>query len=341
MTKSSRTGLLLLLVASIGLLAVVSLWSLTVGASALSLTDLFTALQTPLAEDRTAVILWQVRLPRVLAGLAAGAGLAVAGAIMQAVTANPLADPGLLGVNSGAAFAVVILVAITGGGTSQHMIWAAFAGAVITATVVYSLGSIGRSGATPLKLILAGVIVSSFLISITTSILLIDAQTLAEVRFWTIGSLRNRQLGDVAPLLPYLCVGLIATMITSAQFTSLSLGAEIAAGLGQNQALWRGISAILVVILAGTAVSIAGPLAFVGLVVPHIVRLSIGADYRWILPFCATVGAGLVVVADTLPRAIWARDIPVGITMAIIGAPFFIWLARRRPSRNKPTGPTL
>lgn len=339
MTKSEQIKLFLLFTFSIGLLVVVALWSLTVGASALNLTDLFPALKTPFADDRTLVILWQVRLPRLLAGLAAGAGLAVAGAIMQAVTANPLADPGLLGVNAGAAFAVVILVAITGGSASQQMIWAAFIGAAIAATGVYALGSIGRSGATPLKLILAGVIVSSFLISITTSILLIDAQTLAEVRFWTIGSLRNRQLGDVAPLLPYLCVGLVATMTTSAQFTSLSLGSEIAAGLGQNQALWRGVSAILVVVLAGTAVSIAGPLAFVGLVVPHIVRLSIGADYRWILPFCITVGAGLVVLADTLPRAIWARDTPVGITMAIIGAPFFIWLARRRPSRNKATGP--
>ncbi len=327
----------LALAGSVALVAALALWALTVGAAALTPADLLAALQSPEGQDRASVVLWQVRMPRLLGALAAGAGLAVAGAIMQALTGNPLADPGLLGVNAGAAFAVVLAVTLTGGMAGHAMVWTAFLGAAAAAVLVYVLGSIGRSGATPIKLVLAGAILSGFLLSLTTAMLMVDLQTLEEVRFWTQGSLKNRKITNLTPVLPYLGAGLVAAMLVRSQFTSLSLGAEIAAGLGQNQPLWRVVSAVVVVALAGSAVSMAGPVCFVGLVVPHIVRLSVGADYRWILPFCVTGGAGLMLLADTLPRALWTRDIPVGVTLALLGAPFFIWLARRRTGRSSPT----
>ncbi|WP_216665334.1 iron ABC transporter permease [Pseudoruegeria sp. HB172150] len=315
-----------------------SLWSLTVGASAIPLRDLITALTDPYGASRDSIVLFQVRLPRLLAALSAGSALAVAGAIMQALTGNPLADPGLLGVNAGAAFAIVTVLSLTRIPAGPELVWVGFLGAATAALAVYALGSVGRSGTTPVKLVLAGVVVGSLLISLTTTVLLHDSGTLDEVRFWTAGSLKNRRMADVLPMMSYLLVALAVAVSLASQFTSLSLGAEIARGLGQNLALWRAVSAAIVVALAGTAVVVAGPLGFVGLVVPHIARMSAGPDYRWTIPLCLLGGAMLTLLADTLPRALLDRDIPVGVTMAVIGAPFFIHLARRRTGRNNATG---
>lgn len=309
-------------------LPLLAVWSLTVGASDISLTEALTALTDPQGE-RSDIILREVRLPRLLAALAIGAALAVAGTIMQAVTGNPMADPGLLGVNAGAAFAVVLAIALGGISAAGTLVWVAFLGAGVAAAIVYALGAAGRSGATAIKLILAGVVVGSFLTALTSSILVVDAQTFDVVRLWTAGSLKGRQLEDVLRVLPYLVTAVVAALTLSHQFNSMALGSDVAASLGQNQALWRGIAAILVVALAGSAVALAGPVGFVGLVVPHIVRLATGGDHRSLLPLAALFGAGLTIVADTLPRALWDRDMPVGITLALVGAPVFIWLARR------------
>ncbi|MEQ9243800.1 FecCD family ABC transporter permease [Roseovarius indicus] len=309
-------------------LLVLAVWAMGVGASDIPMGRVAQALWAP-GTERADIVVMQVRLPRVLAGVSAGAALAVAGAIMQAVTGNPLAEPGIMGVNAGAAFAVVCGLAFLGLTAVSELIWMAFVGAGAAAVLVYGLGTAGRSGPTPLKLVLAGVVVTTFLGSVTTTILLFDAQTLDTVRFWTVGSLKGRQLGDVVAVLPYLAVALVAALVCGAQFTAMSLGADVARGLGQNAPVWRAIAALLVVGLAGSAVAIAGPVAFVGLVVPHIVRMCIGADYRRILPLCLLGGAALTLCADTLPRALSDRDIPVGITLAVLGAPFFIWLARR------------
>lgn len=325
-----RTGLTVFWLALLAAgLVVLSLWSLSVGSSDISLGR---ALQAVMArgEERADIVIQTVRLPRLLAALSAGASLAVAGAIMQAVTGNPLAEPGLLGINAGAAFAVVLAISLAGVSGGGTLMWFAFAGAAFAAVLVYLLGAAGRSGPTPLKLVLAGVVVGTFLGAMAMSVLLLDAQTLDVVRLWTAGSLRNRQMSQIMPVLPWLAVALIAALILREQFTALSLGSEIAQGLGQNPILWRVISGLLVVGLAGGAVAIAGPLGFVGLVVPHMVRLSLGPDYRLILPFAALGGAGLALLGDTLPRAALGVDVPLGITMALIGAPFFIWLARSR-----------
>ncbi|MGR3794201.1 FecCD family ABC transporter permease [Vannielia sp. SX4] len=309
------------------LILLVALWSLATGSAGLTLAEAGRALLAP-GEGRPDAILWQVRLPRVVAAIAAGAALGAAGAIMQAVTGNPLAEPGLLGVNAGAAFVVVVALSVFGVTASAALIWCAFGGAGSAAVLVYAMASAGRGGATPIRLVLAGVIVATFLGALTTAILLIDSQTLDAVRFWTAGSLKGRQLAQMLPVLPYAAISLAAALVFARQFTTLSLGGDVARSIGQNPALWRAIAACCVVGLAGSAVSIAGPLGFVGLVVPHMVRLTLGGGYGRILPLSILGGAALTLLADTAPRALLSVDMPAGITLALIGAPFFIWLAR-------------
>lgn len=281
--------------------------------------------------SRDHLIITSIRLPRVLAGVLAGAALAVAGAIMQAMTNNPLASPDLLGVNAGAAFAVVVAIALLGVNSQLALVWWAFGGAALAAALVYIFGSSGWGNATPLKLVLAGAVLAAFLISLTSAILLFDQNTLDTVRLWTAGSLVGRLMPDVAAAAPYILAGLVAAILFSGQFTTMSLGTDMARALGQNPALWRGVAALLVILLAGGAVALAGPIAFVGLVMPHMVRMAVSADYRWMVPFCALGGALLVLFADTFGRTAFAnQSFPVGVTMALVGAPFFIWLARRR-----------
>lgn len=312
-----------------GLLVLLAVWALTVGSSDISLSRALQAVMAP-GSERADIVVNTVRLPRVIAALAAGAALAVAGAVMQAMTGNPLADPGLLGVNAGACFAVVMALSLAGITGSVPLMMAAFAGAALAALLVFALGSAGRGGASPVRLVLAGVVIAAFLGALTMAVLILDQATMDVVRLWTAGSLRNRQMAQILPVLPWLALALLAAMILREQFTILSLGAETAQGLGQSPALWRAISALIVVGLAGSAVAMAGPLGFVGLVVPHVARLALGPDYRLILPFAALGGAGLALLGDTLPRAALGNDVPLGVTMALIGAPFFIWLARRR-----------
>ncbi|MCL4129244.1 UNVERIFIED_CONTAM: hypothetical protein GTU68_040748, partial [Idotea baltica] len=182
----------------------------------------------------------------------------------------------------------------------------------------------------PVKLVLAGVVIATFLGVLTASLLILDSQTLDAVRQWTAGSLRSSALQDVLAISPYILGGLTVAFFLRNQFTSLSLGGDVAQGLGQDPLKWQLISALIVVVLAGGAVAIAGPIGFVGLVVPHMARLLVGADYRRILPVAMMGGAFLTLLADVLPRALWRNDIPVGVSLALVGAPFFIWLARGR-----------
>ena len=284
--------------------------------------------------SRDHLIVTMLRLPRVLAGAMAGAALAVAGAVMQAATGNPLASPGLLGINAGGAFAVVAAMALqmTGSlGDGNGLVWYAFGGAAIAGFAVHALGSLGPRGVTSLKLVLAGAVIGTFLTSLTSAILIFDQATLDAVRLWTVGSLSGRTMGQVLAVAPYIATGLAAALLLRGQFTTLSLGSDISGALGQHPLLWRTLSVVIVVLLAGSAVALAGPVGFVGLVMPHVARLTIGADYRWIVPYSAVGGALLLVTADTVGRSLFAsQDFPVGVTMALIGAPFFLWLARYR-----------
>lgn len=281
--------------------------------------------------SRDHLLVMTIRLPRVIAALLAGSALAVSGAIMQAITNNPLASPGLLGINAGAAFAIVLVTTLFGTGTGDIHIWFAFLGAAFAAIVVYALGSLGATGQSPLGLVLAGAIVATFLTSITTAVLIFDQSTLDSVRMWTTGSVTGRTMAQTAAVAPYILTGIVAALFLARQLTTLSLGADAAAALGQNPIVWRGVSIAIVILLAGGAVAIAGPIGFVGLVVPHIVRMCVGVDYRWVVPFSATGGALLVVTADIAGRMVFgSQSFPVGVTIALVGAPFFLYLARTR-----------
>lgn len=313
-----------------GLVVLVSILAMRIGAADVTAWQIIEAL-VRFDGSREHVVVVYVRLPQVLAGILVGAALAVAGAIMQAVTNNPLASPGLLGVNAGAAFAVVIGITVFNVASSASHAWFAFAGAAIAASAVYGSASVGRGGATPLKLVLAGAVLASFLTSLTTAVLIFDQGALDQIRLWSVGSLSGRPLSNALAIAPYILCGLLAAFLTRRQIMTLSLGADIARSVGQNLVFWRSIAATIVVLLAGGAVALAGPIGFVGLVVPHIARFFVGVDYRWVIPFSALGGSLLVISADALGRYAMSGDnLPVGVTMALIGAPFFIYLARYR-----------
>ncbi len=310
------------------------LWSITLGAADITTDVVFAALFNFDDSEFDHLIIQTVRLPRVLAGALVGAGLAVAGAIMQGLTRNPLADSGILGINAGAAFAVVMTVYLLGSPSLSVYAIAALIGAGAAAVFVYGLGSMGRGGPTPLRLTLAGVILTAFVTSLTTAILIQDQETLDQIRFWTAGSLAGRDMALLQQTAPIVFVGIIGSLLISRQVTTISLGEDVAKGLGQNTLLVKIIAAVMVVLLAGGSVALAGPIGFVGLIIPHVARFVAGVDYRWIIPYSALFGALLVTVADVAARmALRPQELPVGIMMAILGAPFFIYLARWKVRR--------
>lgn len=305
--------------------------SITLGAADINVGTVYEALFQYDDTQFDHLIIRTVRLPRVVAGIIIGFGLAVAGAIMQGLTSNPLASPGILGINAGAAFAVVLGVYLLGGASLLMYGVLALSGAAAAAFIVYALGSMGRGGATPVKLTLAGVIFAMFTSAFTTAILILDQNTFDQIRFWTVGSLAGRDWELVLTMGPIVLAGLIGALLISRQITTISLGQDIAKGLGQNTAVVKAFSAVMVILLAGGSVAIAGPVGFVGLVIPHIVRPICGVDYRWIIPYSAVGGALLVMIADSLGRVVLRPlELPVGVMLAFVGAPFFIYLARWR-----------
>jgi len=307
--------------------------SLAVGAADISLGSIYTAF-TAFDGSTEHLIIRTVRLPRSLIATFVGAALAVAGAIMQGITHNPLASPSILGVNAGAAFAVVVATFIFGSSSLSVYAWFAFLGAGITAVMVYLLGSLGRGGLTSLNLTIAGAALTAFISSITRGILIISQRTLEEIRFWIAGSIAGRELDLFMQVLPYLGVGLLLAFALGRQITTLSLGEDVAKGLGQQTAWVKIAAAVSVVLLAGGSVAIAGPIGFIGLIIPHMSRFLVGVDYRWILPYAPMLGAILLLVADTCARiVIQPQELPVGLVMPLIGAPFFIYLIRSKVKR--------
>lgn len=325
--RPSRAVGLVLLTA---VLAGVALLSLRIGSVSM---DTTTAVEAFTAFDGSNehLIVRSLRLPRTVIGLAVGAALAVAGTIMQAVTRNALASPAILGINAGAAFAIVTAVFLLGVVTPLGYVWFAFAGALGTAVLVYLLGSVGPGGTDPIKLVLAGAVVTALLNSWISAVLVLNQRTLDEVRFWLAGSLAGRDIEILAAVSPFLAVGLVASVALGRQLNALSLGEDTAAALGQRTGLVRVTATVVVVLLAGTAVAAAGPIAFVGLAVPHIVRTVVGADYRWVLAYSAVGGPVMLLAADVVGRVV-ARpsEIQVGIVTAVIGAPVLIHLVRHR-----------
>jgi len=320
------------LLALLGALVVVMLLSLAIGTRAVPLDDVVAALGGATdGFDRASVA---KRIPRTLLAAAAGAALAVAGAVMQGVTRNPLADPGILGVNTGASLAVVAGLAFFGLSASTSIVWVAIAGAGGTALFVYAVGSLGRGGATPLKLALAGAATSAALASFITAVALPRGDIAANIRSWQIGGVGGGTFASLGQVLPFLAVGLVVCLLSAKALNSLALGDELAAGLGERVAVARGAAALGAVVLCGAATAVTGPIGFVGLVVPHACRLLTGVDHRWLLPFSAVAGAVLLTASDVVGRVV-ARpaEIDVGIVTALIGAPFFIWIVRRAKLR--------
>ena len=250
---------------------------------------------------------------------------------MQGLTRNPLADPGILGVNAGAALFVVIGIYWFGLTSLLGYVWFAFAGAAIASVIVYALGSLGREGATPVKLALAGAALTALLGSITTAILLIDVDTLDQFRFWAVGSLAGRTATVAANVAPFIAVGLVLAMACGPVLNTLALGDDVARGLGQRVGLTRLLGAVSIVLLCGAATAAAGPIVFVGLAIPHVARAITGPDYRWIMPYSMVLAPILLLGADIIGRVV-ARpgEVQVGIVTAIIGAPVFIGLVRSR-----------
>ena len=275
------------------------------------------------------------RVPRTVLALLVGAALAVSGTAMQAVTRNPIADPGILGVTHGASLAVVIGIAFVGISHPYAYMGFAIAGAAGAAIFVYAVGSLGRGGATPLKLALAGAATTAAFASLISAIMLPRVDLLQNYQSWQIGGVGGASWEKVSLLAPVLAVGALICVLSARGMNSLALGDDLAAGLGENVARTRLISALGAVILAGAATAIAGPIGFVGLVIPHFCRLLVGTDHRWLVPFAAITGAALLVGTDVLGRVI-ARpeEIEVGIVAAIVGAPFFIWIVRRQRVRE-------
>jgi iron complex transport system permease protein len=312
-------------------LLVVALLSLRLGSISISTGDAWDALFQYEEESYNQTVVRSLRLPRTLIGLGVGAALAVAGATIQATTRNPLGDPSILGINSGAAFAIVTALYFGGLGAAHKYVWFAFLGALGASGLVYGVAAAGRGGASPIKLALAGAIVASLLSSWTTALLLLDEQTLDIVRLWLAGSLAGRELNVFWTVLPFIGLGVGGALLMSRQLNVLSLGDETARALGMRTGRVRLISALAVVLMAGGSVAAAGPIGFVGLAVPHIVRSMVGQDYRWILAYSLFVGPTLLLGADITGRlVVRPAELQVGVITAFCGAPFLIAIARSR-----------
>lgn len=320
-------------ITGIGVLAALAVASVAFGVADVSAGDVVAGLTGDVSTIESAAVV--KRMPRTALAILVGAALALAGASMQAVTRNPLADPGILGVLSGAALAVVAGLAFFGIMDPYGQMGLAIVGAAAAAVFVYAVGSLGRGGATPLKLALAGAATSAALASLVSAILLPRIDVMSTFRFWQIGGVGGAEWDRVAVVAPVLLVGAVIVFATARGMNSLALGDDLAAGLGEHVTRTRLVSSAGAVILCGAATAIAGPIGFVGLVVPHGVRMLIGSDHRWLLPLSAIGGAALLLAADIIGRLVAKpEEIEVGIITALIGAPLFIWIVRRQKVRE-------
>lgn len=318
------------LVLATGVLVLVVLASLAYGSKPIPFGTVVDALRHADGSNDH-LIVRSLRVPRTVIGIGVGMALAASGAVMQGVTRNPLADPGILGVEAGASLAVVLGIRYLDLGTLNAFVWCAFAGAAVASVIVYGLGSMGRGGATPVKLALAGAALASLFASLTSAVLLLDLPTLDEFRFWAVGSLAGRD-GEIArQVVPFLLVGIVLALGTARSLNALALGDDVARSLGMRVQGARLLAALAVVILSGAAVAAAGPIGFVGLTIPHVARAICGPDNRWVLPWSLVLGPILLLGSDVIGRlVIRPGELQVGIVTALVGAPFFVALVRRR-----------
>ncbi len=272
----------------------------------------------------------EARTERTLLALAVGAALGLAGACMQGLTRNPLADPGILGINAGACLAMVLALSLLGVSELSGFVWFAFLGAAVAAVLVHLVASLGREGATPVKLAIAGAAVTAAVTSWTSGVLLVDRSTMETFRFWQVGTVGGRDLEVLQLGLPFLVVGGVLALSGARVLDALALGDDLARSLGRRTAVDRIVLGVAIVLLAGTATALAGPIAFVGLMAPHAVRAAVGNSHVVLLPLSALAGAALVVLADTVGRVVLPpTEVQVGIMCAVVGVPVFLALVRR------------
>lgn len=325
--RRARVLVLLALLVGLGLGC---LASLAIGAKAIPPGAVWDALWAPTggADD---IVVRSLRLPRTVLGVLVGSALGIAGSLMQGHTRNPLAEPGILGVNAGAAFAVVLAIYALGISTLLGYVWFAFAGALIASVAVFALGSAARGGPTPVTLALAGTAVTYLLLALVHALVLLDQQTLDAYRFWSVGALAGRNVEIIWQVVWFLAAGILLALASAPGLNALALGEDVARSLGQSVWLTRIAGVVAITLLAGGATAAAGPIVFLGLVVPHVTRALTGPDYRWLLPCSGLLGAILLLVADVVGRVVVRPgELQVGIVLALVGAPFFVVLIRRR-----------
>ncbi|MER0479048.1 iron chelate uptake ABC transporter family permease subunit [Streptomyces sp. Edi2] len=316
------------LVASLAVLAVIAVLGIAVGAKQIPLDQVWHGVFHYSGSD-TDVVIRDVRFPRTLLGLIIGAALGLAGTVMQALTRNPLADPGVLGINAGASAAVVSAISFFGVTSLTGYVWFAFAGAAVVSVAVYVLG--GTRSATPVRLALAGTALTAVLVGYINAVNLMDTAALDKMRFWTVGSLASATLPTVGQIAPFLAVGGVLALLLARPLNALALGDDQARALGARLTRTRVLAMLSVTLLCGGATAACGPIVYVGLMVPHVVRAITGPDMRWILPYSAVLSPVLLLGADVLGRVV-ARpgELQVGIVTAVVGGPVFIYLVRRR-----------
>lgn len=311
-------------------LLVAVLLSLAVGARSIPPPDVMDALLHGGHSDAAEVIR-NMRVPRTLIGLMVGASLALAGTVLQGITRNPIGDPGILGISQGASVGVVLAIAYAGVHTLTGYVWFAFAGAAIASVAVYAIASSGRGGATPVKLALGGAAINALLVSVTMAVLTTKASALDEFRFWQVGSIAGREAEVAQQIWPFLLLGTVLVLCVARGLDALALGEDMAKGLGQKIATVRIVGGIGATVLTGAGVAAAGPIAFIGLAVPHIARAIVGSDHRWVLPMAALIGPVMLLVSDVIGRIVFPpSEVPAGVMTALIGVPFLVTLVRRK-----------
>lgn len=327
-STSTRTfGFLLMAV----LLLAVTAASVAVGARDIAFATIWESLVAYDSDLAEHLMIREMRIPRTVVGLVIGPALGLCGALIQAFTRNPLADPGILGVNAGATFAVTLAVGFLGLASPLGYIWFALAGAGAVTVLVYLLGSIGGGRSTPAKLVLAGVAISAVLGGLTSAVILGDREAFDDLRFWGVGSIGGRQLDVVLSFAPFIAVGVLIALAVARPLNALALGDELGAALGVRIGIVRVGVIVAVTLLAGTATALAGPIGFLGLMVPHVVRWIVGPDQRWIMAYTLLVSPALLLIADIVGRIIMpSGELRVGLVTAVVGAPVLILLARRR-----------
>ncbi len=319
--------------AAAGVLLLLLVASVFIGSGDITAAEVWQALWHD-SGSSTDLIVRQYRVPRTLLAVVVGAALGLAGAVIQAITRNPLADPGILGVNAGAYTAVVLAAAGLGPALSTSHVAAALVGALVASLVVYGIGTVGPAGGMPTKLVLTGVALGAVLTGVSFAVTLVRPEVFDRIRHWSAGSLQGRQFDSLWAVLPFIVAGAVIALLLPRALNALALGDDAATALGSRPVLTKLAGVAAVTLLCGAATAAAGPIAFVGLMVPHALRMLVGPDQRWIVPLSLLAAPILMLVADIVGRVAVSSELPAGVVTAFVGAPVLILLTRRVPGRS-------